>query len=218
MSDILQTKYNIQNDVANEITTTYLRTFRQCPDNPDVPLDAWRQHLWGQALPTMHKHLAMDLYLRWLELRYKYLELKPDTITLLQTLRQSYLLAIITNGPSNAQWEKINRLNINKYFDCILVSADLPWEKPDLRIFYAACNYLGTEPSDCIMIGDKLETDIEVGYTVASYQVGIIRFKKKLDLLSFFVFVIVIVLFEFNKKAINKSNQNNKKNISMQLK
>lgn len=85
---------------------------------------------------------------------------------MLKQLRKNYLLAIITNGPSNAQWEKIKKLGLNmgksSLFDCILVSADLPWEKPDPRIFLAAASYLGVAPNSCIMVGDKIETDIQV--------------------------------------------------------
>lgn len=118
--------------------------------------------MWHQALPDSHKHLADEIYHVWLELRYKYLELTPEIVALLHSIRHCYLTAIITNGPSNSQWEKVKRLKLEKYFDCILVSADLPWEKPDPNIFYAACNYLGVEPANCVMIGDKLETDIQV--------------------------------------------------------
>ncbi|XP_056634365.1 N-acylneuraminate-9-phosphatase isoform X3 [Diorhabda sublineata] len=77
-------------------------------------------------------------------------------------LGQSYahLTAIITNGPSKAQWEKVNKLNIRPYFDLILVSGDLPWEKPHSNIFIKACNKLNIEPHQAVMIGDKLETDI----------------------------------------------------------
>lgn len=152
--------------MATEITSTFLHNFRRCPDNTDVPLDVWRQHLWNEALSHKYNYLAPELYNKWLELRYKYLDLKPDIIALLTRLRRTFNLAIITNGPTNAQWEKINRLQLNKYFDCILVSGDLPWEKPDPQIFYACCNHLGVKPSECVMIGDKLETDIQVGYTV----------------------------------------------------
>lgn len=162
----METKYNVPTDIANEITSSYLDAFRRCPDNIDISLDVWRQHLWGQALTKKYQHLSQEIYRKWLELRYKNLALKPDTIALLQLLRQSYYLAIITNGTSNAQWEKVNRLNLAKYFDCILVSGDVKWEKPDEHIFFAACDYLDVKPIDCCMIGDKLETDIEVGYTV----------------------------------------------------
>lgn len=43
------------------------------------------------------------------------------------------------------------------------ISSDLPWAKPDRNIFYAACHYLGVQPEECAIIGDKLETDIQGG-------------------------------------------------------
>lgn len=76
--------------------------------------------------------------------------------------REDYLLGLITNGPSRAQWQKVERLDLRKYFDCLLVSGDLPWEKPDQHIFLEACRLLAVEPRACIMVGDKLETDIRV--------------------------------------------------------
>lgn len=71
---------------------------------------------------------------------------------------------MITNGPSRAQWQKIEKLKLRKYFDCVLVSGDLPWEKPDQHIFLEACKLLSVEPRMCIMVGDKLETDIRVSF------------------------------------------------------
>lgn len=93
-------------------------------------------------------------------------------MTTLYELRKDYHLGVITNGPSTSQWEKIDRLKLREHFDIILVSGDLPWEKPNRMIFQEACLYLGVEPDQCIMIGDKLETDIlgaihaKLGYTV----------------------------------------------------
>ncbi|XP_037025915.1 N-acylneuraminate-9-phosphatase [Bradysia coprophila] len=163
VSELLQQKYAVTRDTAVQSTQTFLRAFRRCPDNPSIPLDTWRQHLWTQALPESHKHLSNEIYCIWLELRYRYLQMTPEIISLLELLRQTYILAIITNGPSNAQWEKIQRLNVNKFFDCVLVSGDLPWEKPAEHIFLACCNYLGVSTQNCVMIGDKLETDIQGG-------------------------------------------------------
>lgn len=90
----------------------------------------------------------------------------PDEyIEMLKCFRQAnYQLALITNGPSNAQWEKVRKLHVQPYFDCVFVSSDLPWEKPNPNIFYAACKYLNVKPQYCAMIGDKLETDIKGGY------------------------------------------------------
>uniref|UniRef100_A0A1B0D4R6 Uncharacterized protein n=1 Tax=Phlebotomus papatasi TaxID=29031 RepID=A0A1B0D4R6_PHLPP len=144
-------------------TSTFLRTFRRCPDNEELPLEEWRCHLWSEALPEPFKCLSSEVYRTWLQLRLRYMAPTADNVKLLESLRSNFILALITNGPSAAQWEKVNRLNLAKYFDCILVSGDLPWEKPDARIYHAACNLLSVQAHQCIMIGDKLETDIQGG-------------------------------------------------------
>lgn len=150
-------------ELAANSGSSFLSAFRRCPDNPKVPLDTWRTHLWNESLPDQFKHLSQDIYQIWLSLRYQYVTLLPETINLLQFLRQYFLLAIITNGPTNAQHEKVQILNLHRYFDTILVSGDLPWEKPHEAIFLAACKWLDVKPHQCMMIGDKLETDIQVG-------------------------------------------------------
>lgn len=139
--------------------------------------------------------------------------LTQDLVTLLQSLRQCYRLAIITNGPSNAQWEKVQRLNLTTLFDCILVSADLPWEKPNPNIFYAACKYLGVDPENCVMIGDKIETDIQVGQNCRKTQKSKFiekkMFEKNVQLwitvgvtshLFFFIIFVLLLIFNLKKK------------------
>ncbi|XP_053682706.1 N-acylneuraminate-9-phosphatase-like [Sabethes cyaneus] len=163
IADLLQTEHGLTRETATDIGNTYLTAFRRCPDNPDLPLAQWRTQLWEDSLPVGHKHLAHQLYTRWLEYRTRYLAPGAEVIAMLKSLRRNYLLGIISNGPSAAQWEKIDRLALNRYFDCILISADLPWAKPDRNIFYAACHYLGVRPDECAMIGDKLETDVQGG-------------------------------------------------------
>lgn len=78
----------------------------------------------------------------------------------MKKLKKTYLIGLITNGPSTSQWEKIEKLNLKPLFDVILVSGDLPWEKPNEKIFKMACDYLGIETENALMVGDKLETDI----------------------------------------------------------
>lgn len=104
--------------------------------------------------------VSEKIYEKWLKLRYEYLSLDREIKELLRSLRGQYQLGLITNGPSNAQWEKVVKLNLQPFFDLILVSGDLPWEKPSEKIFIEACEILGVEPQHSIMIGDKLETDI----------------------------------------------------------
>lgn len=148
--------------VAKTSVLSYLKLFRRCPENPNVPLDEWRMQLWSESLPDDYKYLTKVAYEHWLNIRYLYLRPAPEVVSLLRRLRQKYMMALITNGESVSQWEKIHNSNIETFFDCILVSGDLPWEKPNPEIFYSACKHLGVEPRQCAIIGDKLESDIQV--------------------------------------------------------
>ncbi len=65
---------------------------------------------------------------------------------------------------------QIRELKLQEHFDAIVVSGDLKWEKPQPEIFHRACRQLGVEPFECLMIGDKIETDIVGGFEA---QLGI---------------------------------------------
>lgn len=160
LAEELTREYGISEETSIKITATYLKQFRKCPDNATLTLDAWRTILWSKALGDKYSCFAKKIYERWLYLRYHYMALAPNTICMLRQLGKRYLLGLITNGPSNAQWEKIHKLSLQQYFNVILVSGDLPWEKPKAEIFREACHFLNVRPEKCIMVGDKLETDI----------------------------------------------------------
>lgn len=81
-----------------------------------------------------------EVYKQWLLLRYNYVKLPSSVKSLLCELKNSYRLALITNGISDAQWEKIRACNLETYFDCIVVSGDTLWKKPDINIFYKVSN------------------------------------------------------------------------------
>ncbi|XP_031769713.1 N-acylneuraminate-9-phosphatase isoform X2 [Galleria mellonella] len=160
---MLEQEYGLPKEMAVESAASFLRAFRARPDDDSFAFEEWPAHLWRNSLPKNYRHLAKTLSTEWLKYRYQNLTLSNDVIHLLESLREDYLLGLITNGPSRAQWYKIDRLGLRKYFDCVLVSGDLPWEKPDQHIFLEACKLLNVEPRTCIMVGDRLDTDIKGG-------------------------------------------------------
>uniref|UniRef100_A0A1Q3FI31 N-acylneuraminate-9-phosphatase n=1 Tax=Culex tarsalis TaxID=7177 RepID=A0A1Q3FI31_CULTA len=163
VAEYLIADHGVPRELATEAATNFLTALRRCPDNPSFTLAQWRTQMWTDCLPAAWRHLAPQVYSRWLEYRTRYMTPSEDIFAMLETLRRRYQLGIITNGPSAAQWEKVDRLGMGRFFDCILVSSDLPWAKPDRNIFYAGCHYLGVQPEQCVMIGDKLETDVQGG-------------------------------------------------------
>lgn len=76
------------------------------------------------------------------------------------SLRKVYQLALVTNGAPDLQREKIQKTNLARYFDAILISGEVGVGKPDCRIFKLALETLATSPSEAAMVGDSLTRDI----------------------------------------------------------
>ena len=71
--------------------------------------------------------------------------------------------ALVSNGPSDMQRAGIRQVDIEKYFQTVIVSGDedVAVRKPNPRIFELACERLGVEPENTLMIGDNLEADVK---------------------------------------------------------
>lgn len=76
------------------------------------------------------------------------------TRAMLADLRERYRVGILTNGPSVAQHDKIDRLDLGNAVDAAVVTGDLRAGKPDERAFAAVCDALGTPPSRTVHVGD----------------------------------------------------------------
>ena len=87
-------------------------------------------------------------------------ELKKGSIELLEKLSENYRLHIITNGFKEVQLTKIEQCGLQKYFDLIIISEDVGYNKPDVRIFREAERMGNTQSRACLMIGDNFNTDI----------------------------------------------------------
>lgn len=80
--------------------------------------------------------------------------------TLESLLRQGIKMALITNGQAEIQRYKIERFDLTKYFDCILIEGEQGYGKPDIRIYQKALSSLRLQPEDVWSIGDHLEWDV----------------------------------------------------------
>ena len=92
------------------------------------------------------------------------MQLLPNVLETLSYFSQQQK-AIITNSPSDVQRAAIKAVNLEPYFQTIVVSgdSDVCIAKPDPRIFQIACERLGVAPHETLMIGDRLELDVEGG-------------------------------------------------------
>ncbi|MCI2425168.1 HAD family hydrolase [Candidatus Acetothermia bacterium] len=106
------------------------------------------------------QHLALCLAEVYLNIRLESLRIFDGTRELLERLRHRFRLGLITNGPSDMQWAKIDVLKIKSFFDEIIVAGDIGIYKPDERIFKLMLQRLDTSPQHALYIGDSLEMDV----------------------------------------------------------
>jgi putative hydrolase of the HAD superfamily len=85
-----------------------------------------------------------------------------ETFRILAELRERGLkLLLLTNGSPDLQQEKIDGVpELAPYFDHIVISGVFGEGKPAVSIFQHAIDLLGIFPSEGLMVGDKLTTDI----------------------------------------------------------
>ncbi len=86
-------------------------------------------------------------------------KLYDATYDVLSGLYGKYKLGIIANQSLGTQ-ERINNWGISQFFDVVMASAEAGCAKPDLRIFTMALDKAGCEPSEAVMVGDRLDNDI----------------------------------------------------------
>lgn len=91
------------------------------------------------------------------------IRLFPEAAQVLEKLSKKYKLCIITNGIVEAQRMKVKALQLDKYFDKFFFAQKngKEFEKPHRKVFEDALTHFGLAPSEAVMIGDDIVTDIE---------------------------------------------------------
>ncbi|HXN63448.1 MAG TPA: HAD family hydrolase [Acidimicrobiales bacterium] len=69
-------------------------------------------------------------------------------------------LAVVTNGPSDLQRDKLKVLGVGKLVKAVVISGEHGVAKPDPAIFQLALDELGVDPKDAWCVGDSLATDV----------------------------------------------------------
>ena len=115
-----------------------------------------------------------SLRARYNEVLFKNLTLVDGARETLAWLRERVKVGLITNGPSELQRTKIDRLGIGDSFDSITVSGEVGYHKPARELFAAALRSLDAEADAAVYAGDRPEFDIRgarnVGMTCALIQ------------------------------------------------
>ena len=126
---------------------------------PEYRREAWRRALADQGVED--PALAAELGERFGVERRAQLAPFPEAAAALRALAGSWPLALVTNGASCLQREKLAASGLAELFEVVAISAEVGAAKPQRAAFAAALAQLGAEPGDAVMVGDSLERDVE---------------------------------------------------------
>lgn len=85
----------------------------------------------------------------------------PRAEDTLRALRAQHVsLALLTNGGSKLQRQKIARFGLERFFQVILIEGELGYGKPEEAVYQQAIYALGLTPDTVWSVGDHLEWDV----------------------------------------------------------
>ncbi|MGR5064322.1 HAD family hydrolase [Photobacterium sp. DNB22_13_2] len=109
----------------------------------------------------------------------QYWRLFPDVLPALEKLRNVVPLAIITNGFTYHQEDKLQVTGIREFFSYLVISEQVGAAKPDPRIFQRALKQSGKQAQECWYIGNHPFNDATAASQLGFKAVWINR--QKLD-------------------------------------
>ena len=176
--------------VADPAWLETCRRFAHRPDGakPEALLDSiqdYRRWYWGD--PVRHKRARLDLKTARREVvtgalerlgidasdvavemghfydahREKLVHPFPGAIGTLRELQERGIrMALITNGMAGHQRAKVERFDLARFFDCVLIEGEFGAGKPEERVYRHALDRLGVTPDQTWMVGDNLEWEV----------------------------------------------------------
>jgi HAD superfamily hydrolase (TIGR01549 family) len=123
----------------------------------------YRSVIWQLTQGDLEKAVRIDDWMEERTAERSLFELRPGIVDVLEALRLRRLkLGLAANQPLRAL-DDLARHGIGHYFENPGISAVYGFKKPDVRLFLRACEDLGVEPADCIMVGDRIDNDVVPG-------------------------------------------------------
>jgi putative hydrolase of the HAD superfamily len=156
---------------GDEPNSTWLREW-----SPTYRREAWRLALADEGVEDIA--LAEELGERFGTERRARHEVFADVVAALTELSDEYMLALVTNGASCLQREKLAASGLADYFAAVVVSAEFGVGKPDAAIFRHALAQLDCHSAQAVMVGDSLSRDVNGAIAAGLGAVWVNRFGR----------------------------------------
>lgn len=130
---------------------------------PEIDVEAiWSTFLKQEgvkAVPARRK-LALVLAQIYRGISRKRLQLYPDVKRVLDELRPSYRLAIVSDAQPCYALPEMKALGLHGYFDPLIISAHYGFRKPDRRLAEKALGIMKVTPAEALCVGNDMYRDI----------------------------------------------------------
>ncbi|MEM2263518.1 MAG: HAD family hydrolase [Candidatus Bathyarchaeia archaeon] len=91
-----------------------------------------------------------------------YVSLDEDAVGVLRWLYGKYKLGIVSNfAIPECVWKLLEKYNLRRFFDVVVISAEVNKRKPSPEIFKKALESLNVASSEAVFVGDTPSMDIE---------------------------------------------------------
>ena len=119
-----------------------------------------RGHIFNQALREFKQEDNDELVTELINI-YRFhqpkINLCPDVRNFLYDIKNGFALGLITDGWSRTQWQKIEALDIARFFERIVVTDEwsVEYRKPHPRAFAEIETHFNVPGASCIYVGDN---------------------------------------------------------------
>jgi HAD superfamily hydrolase (TIGR01549 family) len=128
--------------------------------------------LFDLGLKITHERLE---HIEGLYNRFFQIDVFPGVKEMLAELSKKYKLAVVANAITNVSRLALEKHDLAKYFDYIVLSRDLGVRKPDLEIFVYALRSMWVKGCEAVHVGDSLEVDVQGGKNAGMQTVWLKR-------------------------------------------
>jgi putative hydrolase of the HAD superfamily len=145
-------------DRYKQIRKEYVTSFTDGRPSRLYRLERMQQLLKRSGLALTAAEELVDIYKQGLE---RSLTLEEGALDLLKSLKQDgHKLAVITEGPHDAQEWTIQQLGLSKQIDRLFTSNKERVSKKD-GLFNVLMGHVNAQPFECLIVGDSIEHDIK---------------------------------------------------------
>jgi uncharacterized protein len=161
MCDLVAERYNISAiRFKEEFERARSSLEAKSPDPKDYGRDVWMT----MAFKALSMRVPYD-EIKQLEREYwrfceSLVRLYPGVEKMLKRIRLKKAVLTDADGDKIIKMRRIRNLGVDKLVDVIVTSNDIGANKPDVRNFLMTAKLLKVEPEECVMVGDRPQTDL----------------------------------------------------------